>query len=433
MRNVVYSSIYAIALSASLCLLLSACSAPGKIVKSSEKIGTADDDKMELSTVLVTAKQLKRTILIPSELTAFREVSVYPKVQGFVKTMNVDRGSQVRAGQVLVEIVAPELDANYRESQAKYETARSSLMETASKIETLIAEREEAEAQLQADEANYKRIQHAAKTVGAIAPVDLEAAEKTLQGARAHVRGAEQKINGAKSELESHKGLVKSAEQALVSVREMRAYLTIRAPFSGVIRERNVHEGSLVSSSPSSPAMLRIEETSKLRLLVPVPEAAVAGIRQGASMTFTVPAYVGKLFTGTVSRISHGLERKTRSMIVELDVNNSAGELEPGMYAEVVWEMLRPYKTLFVPFSAIVNSNDKTYVIRVENSKTETTPVTRGQPMGSLVEVVGDLKDGDEIVLNATDDIHSGSIISTRLMSELDLQKSLNEKHDLAN
>ena len=423
MTRLIYWSL-AIVLNALCCIALVGCSQPAKDTTTQ---AAGPDAKREDLSIRIISSTLKRTIHIPAELTAFRDVAVYPKVQGFVKSMSVDRGSQVKKGQVLVELIAPELDANYSEAQAKYETAKSSLLETSSKIETLIAQREEAEAQLQADEANYKRIQHASKTAGAIAPVDLEAAEKTLQGAAAHVRAAEQKIVGAKSELETHKGLVRSAEQALISVREMRAYLTIRAPFDGVIRERTVHEGSLVSSSPSNPPMLRIQETSKLRLLVPVPEAAVASIKQGSAMTFTVPAFVGKLFSGTVSRISHGLERKTRTMIVELDVDNSSKELEPGMYAEVVWGMERPYRTLFVPSSAVLSSNDKTYVIRINHSKTELIAVTRGQPMGNLVEIVGDLKEGDEVLLEANDDIPAGATIRSHVVP---LSEMSHEKHD---
>jgi membrane fusion protein (multidrug efflux system) len=176
-----------------------------------------------VSTVQVhSEKHLERTVRIPSELTAFREVAIHPKVQGFVKMRTVDRGSAVKQGQVLIEIVAPELEANYQESLAKLETAQLSLLQAQSNVANFKAQKDEAEAKVEAEEANYKRIQYAAQTAGAIAPVDLEAAEKTLQGSRAHVRAAEQAVIGAQSELESQKGRIRSAKQALISMGEMR-------------------------------------------------------------------------------------------------------------------------------------------------------------------------------------------------------------------
>lgn len=387
---------------------------------------SSNNELLEAETILVTAQELKRTIRIPSELAAFRVVEIYPKVQGFVKTMNVDRGAIVTKGQVLVEIVAPELDANYLEAEAKYDAVQSSLFETESKIASLVAQMDEAKAKLDADRANYKRIQIANKTVGAIAPVDLESAELKVQGDEAKVRSAEQMVIATRSALVAEKERVNGVKQSLNAVREMKSYLTVRAPFDGVISERNVHEGSLVSSSPSNPPMLKIEQISPLRLLVPVPENAIAGVRIGCEMKFTVSAFVGKQFSGTISRISHELDRKTRTMIVELDVPNSAKELEPGMYAEVIWQMARHYQTLFVPASAVLSREDKTYVARIRNQRAEFVQISRGQPMGKLVEIVGDIKSGDELALNPTDDIDDKTL-KTHLLSKIELEKLLSD------
>lgn len=392
-----------------------------------EEIVSSEPD---VNTVLVAMKSLKRTMRIPAELTAFRDVAIYPKIQGFVKSMQVDRGSIVKKGQLLVEIDAPELEANLKEAQAKYESACSSLLESEAKIQSVIAQKDEDIAKLEADEANYKRIMHAAQTVGAIAPADIEEAQKTMQGSKAHVRSSEQNILGAKSESQAHKGKVKAAEQALNSLREMIGYLKIRAPFDGVIRERNVHEGSLVSSSSNNAPMLKIAETSKLRLIVPVPESAVSGIKQGSQMKFTVPAYVGKIFSGNVSRLSHELDRKTRTMLVELDVDNRKADLEPGMYAEVEWKMERPYKTLFVPSEAVLSSEDKNYVIKVKDMKTHIIQVTRGQPMDKLVEITGDIKEGDEIVLHATEDYKTGTKLKAHLLSINDIEAISGHQED---
>ncbi|MCW5823747.1 MAG: efflux RND transporter periplasmic adaptor subunit [Cyanobacteria bacterium TGS_CYA1] len=386
-----------------------------------EKNESAKESKSierEVDTVKVVAHNLKRTLNIPAEISAFRDVSIYPKVQGFVKSMHVDRGSMVKQGQLLVEIDAPELEANFKESQAKFESASSALIEAEAKIQNAIAQNEEDIAKSEADSANYKRIQNAAKTPGAIAPVDIESAQKTLEGSLAHVRASKQSILGAQSELEAQKGKVKAAGQALKSLKEMMGYLKVSAPFAGIIKERNVHEGSLVSSSSAVP-MLRIADTSKLRLIVPIPESAVSGIKQNEQMQFSVPAFVGRTFTGTISRISHVLDRKTRTMLVELDVQNARNDLAPGMYAEVVWTMERPYRTLFVPSSAVMSAEDKTFVIKVDNEVARVIPISRGQPMGDLVEITGDIREGDQIVLQASDEFNTGAKLKTHLVSSM--------------
>lgn len=397
------------------CLSLISCSTQEE-AKEEKRVSNKSEQKEILESVRVQSKTLERTIRIPSELAAFREVEIYPKIQGFIKTIHVDRGSLVKAGQILIEIVAPELNANYKEAQAKYDATKSSLLQQESKIGSEIAHKEEAEANLAADEANYQHILIAAKTPGAVAPVDIEAAQKKVEADKAKVRSAIEMVNAARSGLESEKDRARSVSQSVSAVRELKDYLIIRAPFDGVISERNVHEGSLVSSSSNKPPMLKIEQISHLRLLVPVPETAISGVRLGSPMNFTVAAFVGKTFVGRISRISHELQRNTRTMIVELDVNNEDKALEPGMYAEVSWQMSRPYKTIFVPAECVASKEDKTYVAKVEDGHIKLTRVSRGLSMGKLVEIVGDVKVDDEVLLNPSMEKVDG-LVSTHIVS----------------
>lgn len=408
------------------CLSLVSCSTPQE-AKEEKRDSNNGAQKEVLESVRVQSKTLERTIRIPSELAAFREVEIYPKIQGFIKTIHVDRGSIVKAGQILIEIVAPEMNANYREAQAKYDATKSSLLQLESKIGSEIAHKEEAEAILAADEANYQRILIAAKTPGAVAPVDIEAAQKKVEADKAKVRSAMEMVNAARSGLESEKDRARSVSQSVSAVKELKDYLIIRAPFDGVISERNVHEGSLVSSSSNKPPMLKIEQISHLRLLVPVPETAISGVRIGSAMRFTVAAFVGKTFVGRISRISHELERNTRTMIVELDVNNEDKALEPGMYAEVSWQMSRPYKTIFVPAECVASKEDKTYVAKVENGHIKLTPVSRGLSMGKLVEIVGDVKVDDEVLLNPSMEKAEG-LVTTHVMTADELHAGNKEE-----
>ncbi|MBX9722931.1 MAG: efflux RND transporter periplasmic adaptor subunit [Candidatus Obscuribacterales bacterium] len=395
-------------------LLLCGCSVLGEGEKES-LISNVETKKIQ--TVGVISKHLQKRVRIPGELTAFRDVPIYPRVQGFVKSMYVDRGAVVKRGQPLVKLFAPELEAQYAESQAKLESASALLLESESRLKSLTAEQREAQAKLIANEAVYKRIQFAANTPGAVAETDLDEARQKVEGAQAHVQSAVQTVEAARSALNSQKANVKSAAQAATSLREMKDYLMITAPFDGVVTERNVHEGSLVIPTPSSKPMLRVQQTSHLRLQVPIPESAIAGVRKGTVMKFTVPAFTGKMFSATVRRIGHALDLRTRSMPVEADVENTAGSLEPGMYPEVDWEMKRSYPTLFVPTSAVATAVAEPFVIKIVDGRTVPVPVKPGESMGNLIEVVGDLKAGDEVVAKSPEELKNGMPVHTQQLS----------------
>lgn len=196
----------------------------------------------------------------------------------------------------------------------------------------------------------------------------------------------------------------------------MEAYLKIAAPFDGVVTERNAHPGSLVGPSGASAAapMLRIEQVSRLRLTVSVPEAEVGGIAAGGRVKFTVPAFPGQAFEGVIRRVSRSLDAKTRSMPVELDVNNAAGRLAPGMFADVAWPVRRARPSLFVPPSAVATTTERMFVIRVRDGKAEWVNVRRGAPAGDLVEVFGELQAGDQVVRRATDELRAGARVTAK-------------------
>jgi membrane fusion protein, multidrug efflux system len=327
----------------------------------------------------VVARPLDRPLMLPGDLIAFQDVEIRAKVTGFVDAVNVDRGSMVRRGQLLVRIVAPELEAQRTEADARTQSARSA--------------RVEAEAKLASDEATFQRLKTASATPGVVAGNDVEVAQRTVEADRARVEQSMQ------NEM--------AAVNAAKSVSDFESYLRVMAPFDGVITQRDVHVGSLVG--PTADPMLRIQQISKLRLVVDVPETAVGSIERGALIEFTVPAYPGETFNGRVARPGHALDPKTRTMPVELDVANAMGRLAPGMFAQVSWSMRRGRASLFVPASAIATTTERTFVVRVQNNRAEWVDVKRGQAMEQLVEVFGPLKEGDVVALRGTDEIRQGS------------------------
>jgi len=145
--------------------------------------------------------------------------------------------------------------------------------------------------------------------------------------------------------------------------------------------------------------------------VVSVPEVNVGGIVRGARVSFTVPAYPGETFTGTIARISHSMDEKTRSMAVELDVSNANSRLAPGMYPAVTWPVRSPKPSLLAPASSIVTTTERMFVIRVRGDKAEWVNVSKGAQVGDLVSIVGALQPGDTILKRATDEIRDGSVV----------------------
>ena len=337
----------------------------------------------------VESQRLSMKVRLPGELQPYEVVALYPKVTAFVDWIGVDRGSRVRSGQLIIRLVAPELAAQRSEAQAKLQTAE--------------AQQVEAEAKLAANESTYQRLKAAASTPGVVAGNDLEVARQAAEADRARVRAAQDGAN--------------AAQEALRSIAEIEGYLQVKAPFDGVVTERNVHPGALVgpSGGPGVAApMVRIETPSRLRLVIPVPEAYVAGIPEGTNVEFTVPTYPGQTFSAPVARIAQSVDVKTRTMPVELDVSNPAGRLAAGMFSEVLWPVGRPRPTLFVPTSAVARTTERVFVIRIRDGKAEWVDVKTGATSGNLIEVFGNLKERDQVALRGTDELRPGTPVTAR-------------------
>jgi membrane fusion protein, multidrug efflux system len=373
--------------------VLASCGSDGNSSQSASSKGAATSaqggqsgETQNIDVTKVISQRLSLTVRLPAEITPYESVAEFPKVNAFVKWIGVDRGSHVKAGQELVRLEAPELVAQKQEAQSKLEAAE--------------AQRAEADAKLTSDQSTFMRLKNAAATPGVVAGNDLEVAQQTTEADRARLRAADQNIAAEKS--------------ALKAVEDIESYLQVRAPFDGVVTERNVHPGALVGPNGSVP-MLRIEKVSRLRVVLPVPENYVSGMVQDAKVTFTVPAFPGEKFTGTIARIPDSLDAKTRTMPVELDVMNPSGQLAPGMYPEVEWPVRRAHPTFFVPTSAVARTNEKRFVVRVRDGKAEWIDVQPSLGSGSLIEVFGDLREGDLVAIKGTDELRPGTSVNAKL------------------
>jgi membrane fusion protein (multidrug efflux system) len=328
--------------------------------RSNAEPGAARAEAPTLDVVPVVARKLEASISLPAELSAYESVSMYPRVPGFVEEVLVDRGTNVRRGQLLARLSAPELAAQRAEADSKAIAAKST----------------------------FDRLRAADRTPGAVARHEVEVAEATA-----------------------------NAEEARRSaLRTLEGYLAVRAPFDGVVTERNVHPGALVGppSSAAAVPMLRVEQVSRLRLTVAVPEADVGAVNEGDQASFSVRAWPGQLRKAAVSRVAHSIDARTRTMAVELDVDNGDRKLAPGMFAEVRWPVRRTGPSLLVPASAVVQTTEKTFVDRVRDGVLDQVPVQRGATAGELVEVFGAVAAGDPVLRRGSEELRPGARVSTK-------------------
>jgi RND family efflux transporter MFP subunit len=338
--------------------------------------------------VPVVAHAIVRARVLPGEILAYESVPLHARVSGFVDRVLVDRGSQVRRGQTLLVVNAPEMLAQRAEAEARLAGVRS--------------QQAEVQARVVAAQNTYDGLKAASATKGAVAANELVQAQKAVEA-----------VTAAAAALDAQ---VRAAQASVQTQQQLETYLRIVAPFDGVITERNVHPGALVGpqSGAGAPPLLRLENVKRLRLVVAVPEADVAAVVRGAEVEFAVPAYPGVLFHGRVARLAETVDPKTRTMAVELDVTNADGKLAAGMYPEVRWPARSSAQSLAVPKTSVVVTTERVFVIRVRGGRAEWVDVKRGLSDKDTIEVLGDLKAGDEVIVRGTDEIRAGAPVVAR-------------------
>ncbi|SEW07368.1 efflux RND transporter periplasmic adaptor subunit [Chitinophaga arvensicola] len=330
-----------------------------------------DNQRVQVKIIHLQKSQLDASLKLPGEIKPFQFADLYAKVNSYVKNVNVDLGSQVTAGQVLATLDAPEMNTQLLEAQSRLHTK---------------------EAMFRASRATYERLLKTSKVPGTISPNDLDMAFEKMSADSAELL---------------------SSRSSYHEVQQMLGYLVIRAPFSGVISQRNVHPGTYVgpAGKGSDRPLFRLEEQQKLRLSVAVPEIYTDEAHHANDVRFTVKSLPGDTFTAKVNRIAGSLDVKLRSEILEMDVANKAARLLPGMYAEVQMPMPGKKDVYIVPKSAIVANSEKVFVIKSVNNKAVWTPVKCGNESNGQVEVFGDLSDNDQLVQNGSDEIKEGTTL----------------------
>jgi membrane fusion protein, multidrug efflux system len=326
-------------------------------------------DTATVQTFSLSKGQLTTHMELPGELRPFQTVDLYAKVNSFVKNMYVDVGSQVHKGQLLVTLEAPEMEAALNNS--------ASLLHTQ-------------EALYRASKANYDRLYRTSKIPGTISPNDLDLADGR--------RGADS----------ANLAAARSRYQESAALTD---YLEVRAPFDGVVSSRNMYPGAAAgpAGKGSFIPLLTVQEQTKLRLVIAVPEAATGYFQQNDTIHFTVQTLPGQEFSARVSRLAGSLDMQLRTEQLEMDVANKEKTLLPGMFAQVSLDLTNDKKVFIVPQTAVTGNSKRIFVIRIEQRKTEWVSVEKGRQGAGNVEIYGDLQEGDQLVSNGTDELKTGT------------------------
>lgn len=367
--------------------------------------------EITVAAVPVLSKTLFREDQLPGEIEAYQDVLVYPKVPGFVKWIGVDRGSVVKQGQLMVRMYAPEYLARRNEALAKVSAAKADLAAEESRLQDLKAELKKRQADLLADQSTYQRVYTASLVPGVIADNDVVQWSQKVEASRQEVNTSIQRVNAKDHEVSMKKEEVAAMVKAFENFADFASYLEINAPFDGYVTDRKMHVGSFVGPDGTGayPPICRVKQLDLLRIVAPVPEADTAGVVIGSEVEFSVSAFPARRFKGTVARVSNNLDKDTRTMPVELNFSNPRFEILPGMFCKVYWPTRRRVPSLFVPLSAVVSTPLDTFVCKIADGVVEWVTVRKGQTMGDMVEIFGNIKAGDLVAKQGSEELENQS------------------------
>jgi len=391
---------------------LVACSTLFGCNKHDEAIETARPQAVaKIKVVPIVSKTLFREEHLPAEIEAYQDILVYPKIPGFIKWIGVDRGSVVKKDQLMVQMYAPEYLAKRNEGLAEVAAEKAGVAASESRLEDVEADLKRREATLLADQSTYQRVYSASLVPGVIADNDVVQWSQTVEQDRQDVNTLIKRVNARNHEVAARRELLSSRAKLFERHADFASYLQITAPFNGYVTDRRMHVGSFVGPDGTGayPPICRVKQLDLLRIITPVPQVDTASIVLGSQVQFTVSAFPDRKFTGTVARISNTLDRDTRTMDVELNFLNPDYKILPGMFCEVYWPIRRRERSLFVPATAVVSTPLETFICRVKNNVLERVIVRKAQIMNGMVEVFGDIKEGEFVAQDATEELQNHS------------------------
>ena len=310
-----------------------------------------------------------QAIALPGNTQAFTEAPIYARTSGYLKQWYFDIGAHVKRGQLLAEIETPELDEQLEQAENQLKTAEANLQL----------------AQVTADRWVYL--------------------EKTSVVSK-------QERDQAVSDLNAKRATADSDRANVARLQKLQAFEHVYAPFDGVITARNTDVGDLIQGDNTAPKELfHLAAVGKLRVYISVPEVYASAIKSGETVTLTLDAFPGENFAGTLVRDSNSIDLTSRTLRVEVDVDNPTGSLLPGAYAFVHWKLPSAARAVTIPTNTLLFRAEGLRVAVVRGGQAKLVPVTIGHDYGSSVEVLSGLTSEDAVILDPSDSIMEDSAV----------------------
>ena len=307
-------------------------------------------------------------IVLPGNAQAYVATPIYARTNGYLKAWYFDIGAHVKSGQLLAEIETPEVDRQLDQARADLATSR----------------------------ANYGLAQTTAARYQELFKSDSV---------------AKQDVDDKVGDLQAKKAMVDSATYNVRRLEEMQAFQKVYAPFDGVITARNIDIGALINAGANSPGheLFDIAAIGKLRVYVNVPQVYSRDVRPGGAADLTLAEFPGRRFAGRIVRTSDAIDPSSRTLLTEVDVDNTSGQLLPGAFLSVHLKLSARTGTVMVPVNALVFRAQGMQIAVVRGNRAQLVPVTLGRDYGTEVEVVSGVSAGERIIENPPDSLTSGT------------------------
>jgi RND family efflux transporter MFP subunit len=347
----------------------------------------APDAPLPVPVAKAARVDLANDLVLTAEFEPFQQVDLMAKVSGYVRSISVDIGDRVHAGQVLATLEIPEMEDDLTRAAASIDQAQAEIVTAADELHR-------AEAAHEMAHLSYSRIADVLKREPGLVP------QQEVDEAHSRDLVAEAQVSTAKSNLKTAEQHARVSRADQGRVETLHKYLTITAPFEGVVTKRYANVGAMIQAGTSSQAMpvLQLSQNNLLRLILPVPESSVGRVRVGETVDVRVPS-LGRTFPGRVARLAEKVQPSTRTMDTEVDVQNPTLTLIPGMYAEVNLHIAESRGALAIPLDAVDRSTSAARAYVVADGVIRIVPVTLGLETDQSVEILSGLKEGDTVVV----------------------------------
>jgi RND family efflux transporter MFP subunit len=394
----------------------------GRSSRAADTARAASQDLPVVNIVQAKASASTSSLELPGNTEPINVAHIYARASGYIRERRVDIGTRVKAGQVLAIIESPEVDQQLEQARANVQQARAALAQAQSNLDQARAGVNQASANVVQARANeeiakttndrWARLVSRGvlpKQAGDERRTTLTAREAETQAAVAAGKTADAVVIARQADVSAAQAGIEAQAANVRRLEQLRGFERVVAPFDGVVSERKVERGDLVSADAGGDRNLfTVVQGNVLRIKVSVPQTYAIDLHPGQPASVTVKERPGRTFQGTVARTAEALDSSSRTLLSEVQVDNRSGELLPGMYSQVKFALPRARAIILVPGNTVVANSRGTQVVTIVNDRAHCVPVQLGRDLGTEIEILMGLAGSERLVTNPADTLAEG-------------------------